>query len=170
MYLVARNTLLKKTFASTTTIMFRFPLTFASTSTIMFRFPLTFASTFTNNHKLQLTLLLKLQEIKLSTVCTGPIIVKVHVLSMFMIQSMFMLRVHVPAACLCPCWMSLSLLLVYVYAVHCGKKDRKFPSQITDAADHNKPVTENSGIKIPTSLSDCSAINIGIFFLNIFRN
>jgi hypothetical protein len=32
--------------------------------------------------------------------------------------------------------------------MHCGKKDRKFPSQITDAADHNKPVIENSGIKI----------------------
>ncbi len=27
--------------------------------------------------------------------------------------------------------------------VHCGKKHRKFPSQITDTADHNKPVTEN---------------------------
>jgi hypothetical protein len=48
-------------------------------------------------------------------------------------------------------------------SIHCGKKDRKFPSQITDAADHNKPVTENSGIKSPTSLSDCSAIYIGIF-------
>jgi hypothetical protein len=34
---------------------------------------------------------------------------------------------------------------------HCGKKHRKFPSQITDAADHNRPVTENSGIKFPTS-------------------
>ncbi len=33
--------------------------------------------------------------------------------------------------------------------MHCGKKDRKFPSQITDAADHNKPVTENSGIHVP---------------------
>ncbi len=54
--------------------------------------------------------------------------------------------------------------------MHCGKKDRKFPSQITDAADHNKPVTENSGIKIPTSLSDFSAMYIGIFFRNIFRN
>jgi hypothetical protein len=51
-----------------------------------------------------------------------------------------------------------------ILLLHCGKKDRKFPSQITDAADHNKPVTENSGIKIPTSLSDCSAIYIGIFF------
>ncbi len=47
--------------------------------------------------------------------------------------------------------------------IHCGKKDRKFPSQVTDAADHNKPVTEHSGIKFPSSLSDCSAIYIGIF-------
>ncbi len=46
---------------------------------------------------------------------------------------------------------------------HCGKKDWKFPSQVTDAVDHNKPVTENSGIKFPTSLSDCSAIYNGIF-------
>jgi hypothetical protein len=55
-------------------------------------------------------------------------------------------------------------------SLHCGKKDRKFPSQITDAADHNKPVTENSGIKFPTFLSDCSAIYIEIFFRNIFWN
>jgi hypothetical protein len=59
--------------------------------------------------------------------------------------------------------------LLAVQIARCAKptlwqKDRKFPSQITDAADHNKPVTENSGIKIPTSLSDCSAIYIGIFF------
>ncbi len=40
----------------------------------------------------------------------------------------------------------------FVYSMsHCGKKHRKFPSQITDAADHNRPVTENSGIKFPTS-------------------
>ncbi len=54
--------------------------------------------------------------------------------------------------------------------IHCGKKHRKFPSQVTDAADHNTPVTENSGIKFPTSLLDCSAIYIGIYFRNIFRN
>jgi hypothetical protein len=54
--------------------------------------------------------------------------------------------------------------------VHCGKKHRKFPSQVTDAADHNTPVTENSGIKFPTSLLDCSAKYIGIYFRNIFRN
>jgi hypothetical protein len=54
--------------------------------------------------------------------------------------------------------------------LHCGKKHRKFPSQVTDAADHNTPVTENSGIKFPTSLLDCSAIYIGIYFRNIFRN
>jgi hypothetical protein len=48
------------------------------------------------------------------------------------------------------------------FEAHYGKKDRKFPSQVIDAADHNKPVTENSGIKFLTSLSDCSAIYIGI--------
>jgi CRISPR/Cas system CSM-associated protein Csm4 (group 5 of RAMP superfamily) len=47
--------------------------------------------------------------------------------------------------------------------VHCGKKHQNFPSQITDAADHNKPVTKNSGINFPTSLLDCSAIYIRIF-------
>jgi hypothetical protein len=36
-------------------------------------------------------------------------------------------------------------------SLHCGKKHRTFPSQITDAADHNRPVTENSEIKSPTS-------------------
>ncbi len=52
------------------------------------------------------------------------------------------------------------------FSIHCGKKQRKFPSQITDAADHNKPVNKNSEIKFPTSLLDCSAIYIGIFFRN----
>ncbi len=52
------------------------------------------------------------------------------------------------------------IIVVGRQPIHCGKKDRKFPSQITDAENHNKPVTENSGIKIPTSLSDCSAIHI----------
>jgi hypothetical protein len=52
---------------------------------------------------------------------------------------------------------------IFVGDLHCGKNHRKFPSQITDAADHNKPVTENSGINFPTSLLDCSAIYIGIF-------
>jgi hypothetical protein len=44
--------------------------------------------------------------------------------------------------------------------MHCDKKEWKFPSHITDAADHNKSVSENSGIKFPTSLSECSAIYI----------
>ncbi len=57
---------------------------------------------------------------------------------------------------------------LHIYSMHCGKKGRKFPSQATDAEDHNKPVTENSGIKFPTSLSDCSAIYIGIFYAIYF--
>jgi hypothetical protein len=56
-----------------------------------------------------------------------------------------------------------SRIIIRILTLHCGKKDRKFPSQVTDAADHNKPVTENSGIKFPKSLSDCLAIFIGIF-------
>ncbi len=58
------------------------------------------------------------------------------------------------------------ILLFYercVCSIHCGKKHRKFLSQITNAADHNKPVTENSGVKFPTFLMDWSAIYIGIF-------
>ncbi len=35
------------------------------------------------------------------------------------------------------------------YWVHCGKNSRKIPLQITDAADHNSPVTEFSDINIP---------------------
>jgi hypothetical protein len=69
--------------------------------------------------------------------------------------------------------LSLIFSIIYPFShnlhyVRCGKKDRKFPSQITDAVDHNRPVTENSGIKFPTSLSDCSAIYIGIFFRNTY--
>jgi hypothetical protein len=41
--------------------------------------------------------------------------------------------------------------------VHCGKKYRKFPPQLTDTADHKTPVTENYGIKFSTSISECSA-------------
>jgi hypothetical protein len=45
---------------------------------------------------------------------------------------------------------------------HCDKKYRKFPPQITDAADHTTPVTGISGIKYPTSVSECSATYVHI--------
>jgi hypothetical protein len=50
------------------------------------------------------------------------------------------------------------------------KTNRGFLLQITDAAEHNTPVTEKFGIKFTTSILECSAIYTGIFFRNIFRD
>jgi hypothetical protein len=43
-------------------------------------------------------------------------------------------------------------------AVHFGKKYRKFPPQITEAAGHNTTKTENLRIKFSTSILECSAM------------
>jgi hypothetical protein len=45
--------------------------------------------------------------------------------------------------------------------VYCGKKYRKIPQQITNAANLNIPVTENFRIKFPTSISEFSIMYLG---------
>jgi hypothetical protein len=59
------------------------------------------------------------------------------------------------------CWMDAATDSVNFLPVHCGKKYRKIPQQITHSADLNIPVTENFRIKFPTSISEFLIMYLG---------